>query len=142
MEYNNVSIYKSLISEDKGFWRPFCVFKNVYNPRAFIERKHEFRKTLVKRGATIGANATIVCGVTIGQYALIAAGAVVKKDVLSHEIVAGVPSKQIGLACKCETALKFKDNKATCKYCGDKYQRRDGQLLVSNESRILSLPLA
>jgi UDP-2-acetamido-3-amino-2,3-dideoxy-glucuronate N-acetyltransferase len=119
---NNVSLYKGVELEDEVFCGPSCVFTNVYNPRAFIERKHEFRKTLVKRGSTIGANATIVCGVTIGEYALVAAGAVVKIDVPNHAIVAGVPAKQIGWACRCGVTLKFKNNKAKCDYCGDSYE--------------------
>lgn len=103
---NNVSIYKGVILEDEVFCGPSCVFTNVYNPRAFIERKHEFRPTLVKLGATIGANATIVCGATIGRYALIAAGAVVKSDVPDYAIVAGIPARQVGWTCKCGTTLK------------------------------------
>ncbi len=126
---NNVSLYKGVILEDEVFCGPSCVFTNVYNPRAFIERKHEFKQTLVKRGATIGANATIVCGVTIGEYALIAAGAVVKKDVPPHAIVAGVPAKQIGWACKCGVTLKFKNNKAKCEYCGNEYEDQKGTII-------------
>ncbi|HBE44886.1 MAG TPA: N-acetyltransferase [Deltaproteobacteria bacterium] len=136
---NNVSVYKGVTLEDEVFCGPSCVFTNVYNPRAFIERKHEFRPTLVKRGATIGANATIVCGITIGRYALIAAGAVVKKDVPDYAIVAGIPAKQVGWTCKCGTTLPFgrkesgvkgKGSKATCKYCGNEYVLEDGNLIV------------
>ncbi len=126
---NNVSLYKGVTLEDEVFCGPSCVFTNVYNPRAFIERKHEFRPTLVKRGATIGANSTIVCGVTIGEYALIAAGAVVKKDVPPHAIVAGVPAKQIGWACKCGVTLKFEKDKAKCEYCNEEYQKLEGKIL-------------
>lgn len=118
---NNVSVYKGIKLEDEVFCGPSCVFTNVYNPRAFIERKHEFKQTLVKRGATIGANATIVCGTTVGRYAMIGTGAVVKKDVPDHAIVTGVPAEQIGWACKCGTTLKFNSEHATCGYCGDKY---------------------
>jgi UDP-2-acetamido-3-amino-2,3-dideoxy-glucuronate N-acetyltransferase len=124
---NNVSLYKGVTLEDEVFCGPSSVFTNVYNPRAFIERKLEFLPTLVKRGATIGANATIVCGTTIGRYALIGAGAVVKKDVDDYAVVAGVPAKQIGWACKCGTTLKFIKNKAKCSYCGNKYSLKDGK---------------
>ncbi len=119
---NNVSIYKGVTLENEVFCGPSCVFTNVYNPRAFIERKHEFRPTLVKRGATIGANATIVCGVTIGRYAMVGAGAVVKSDVKDYAVVVGVPARQIGWACKCGTTLKFNSNQAVCSYCGNEYK--------------------
>jgi UDP-2-acetamido-3-amino-2,3-dideoxy-glucuronate N-acetyltransferase len=125
---NNVSIYKGVTLEEEVFCGPSCVFTNVYNPRAFIERKHEFRPTLVKRGATIGANATIVCGSTIGQYAMVGAGAVVKSDVPDYGIVAGVPAKRIGWACKCGTTLKFVRNRAKCAYCGEQFKLKNGQL--------------
>ncbi|WP_052065669.1 acyltransferase [Thalassospira australica] len=93
---NNVSVYKGVTLEDGVFCGPSCVFTNVNNPRAEIERKEEFRKTLVKRGATIGANATIVCGCTLGEYCFIAAGAVVTGDVPDYALMAGVPAKRIG----------------------------------------------
>lgn len=126
---NNVSIYKGVTLEDDVFCGPSCVFTNVYNPRAFIERKHEFMKTLVKKGATIGANATILCGITIGEYAMIGAGAVVRQDVPAYAIVAGVPAKQIGWACICGTTLKFHDNFAVCNYCNNQYRLIDGILI-------------
>ena len=97
---NNVSVYKGVTLEDEVFCGPSCVFTNVINPRAFIERKHEFRPTLIKRGATIGANATIICGVTIGEYAMIAAGAVVTKDVPPYALMIGVPAVQAGWVSK------------------------------------------
>ena len=106
----------------------------MYNPRAFVERKHEFKQTLVKRGATIGANATIVCGVTIGKYSMTGAGAVVKSDVPDHGITAGVPAKQIGWACKCGTTLKFKRNKATCSYCRNEYGLENNRMVESLSS--------
>ncbi len=139
---NNVSVYRGVTLEDEVFCGPSCVFTNVYNPRAFIERKHEFRSTLVKRGATIGANATIVCGVTIGRYALIAAGAVVKSDVGDYAIVAGVPAKQIGWVCKCGTTLSLareelgvrnQKSQTTCMCCGNKYGWTGQGLVVIKE---------
>jgi len=93
---NNVSVYDGVVCEDDVFLGPGCVFTNVINPRSFISRKEEFRKTLVKKGATIGANATIICGVTIGEYAMIGAGAVVTKDVADYALIVGNPGKQIG----------------------------------------------
>ena len=95
---NNVSIYTGVICEDDVFLGPSMVFTNVINPRSAVNRKAEFKKTLVKKGASIGANATIVCGNTIGEYAMIGAGAVVTKDVLPYALVVGNPSKQIGLS--------------------------------------------
>ncbi len=130
---NNVSVYEGVEIEDDVFCGPSMVFTNVINPRAFIERKHEFRKTLVKRGATIGANATIVCGVTIGEYALIGAGAVVTRDVLPYALVVGVPARQIGWVCKCGTTLKFEENLAICKYCGNEYRLEEGKLIPIKE---------
>jgi UDP-2-acetamido-3-amino-2,3-dideoxy-glucuronate N-acetyltransferase len=127
---NNVSIYKGVELEDDVFCAPSMVFTNVINPRAFIERKDEFRKTLVKKGATIGANATVICGHTIGKYALVAAGAVVTKDVPDFALVTGVPAKQVGWVCKCGVALKKFDDKETgiCEGCGSRYRLKDGVL--------------
>ena len=93
---NNVSVYDDVVIEDDVFCGPSCVFTNVINPRAFIERKNEYKKTVVKKGASIGANATIVCGVTIGEYALIGAGAVVTKDVPAYSLVYGTPGRVMG----------------------------------------------
>ena len=93
---NNVSIYDDVIIEDDVFCGPSCVFTNVINPRAFVERKDEYKKTVVKKGASIGANATIVCGVTIGKYALVGAGAVVTKDVPPYSLVYGSPARVMG----------------------------------------------
>ena len=93
---NNVSVYDDVIIENDVFCGPSCVFTNVLNPRAFVERKHEYKKTIVKKGASIGANATIVCGVTIGEYALIGAGSVVTKDVPSYTLAFGNPARVHG----------------------------------------------
>lgn len=138
---NNVSIYKGVILEDEVFCGPSCVFTNVYNPRAFIERKHEFRPTLVRQGATIGANATVICGATIGKYALIAAGALVKQDVPDYAIVAGIPARQIGWTCRCGTTLKpngdgstpNKESFLSCAYCGNKYKIEEDILIIVEE---------
>ncbi|MGB2755626.1 MAG: DapH/DapD/GlmU-related protein [Phycisphaerae bacterium] len=124
---NNVSLYDLVELEDEVFCGPSMVFTNVYNPRAFISRKHEYRKTLVKRGATLGANSTIVCGITIGRYAFVGAGAVVNRDVPDFALVAGVPAKPIGWMCKCGVRLKFEGTKAACAACGEAY-RLEGDL--------------
>ena len=111
---NNVSIYEGVVCEDDVFIGPSVVFTNVINPRSFIERKQEYKKTLLKRGATIGANATIICGNTIGEYALIGAGAVVTKDIKPFALMIGNPARQIGWVCCCGNTLEFQDNKAYC----------------------------
>ncbi len=109
---NNVSIYEGVEIEDDVFLGPSMVFTNIINPRAFIQRKEEFKKTLLKKGCTIGANATIVCGVTIGEYALIGSGAVVNKDVKPYALMVGIPAKQIGWVGISGNTLEFDDNKA------------------------------
>ena len=123
---NNISIYDEVELEDEVFCGPSMVFTNVFNPRAFIVRKHEYRKTLVRRGATIGANATIVCGTTIGRYAFIAAGAVVTKNVPDFALVTGVPARRAGWMCRCATKLKFDGPRAKCAACGQEYVLEDG----------------
>ena len=109
---NNVSIYKGVEVEDDVFLGPSMVFTNVINPRAFIQRKEEFKKTLLKKGCSIGANATIICGVTIGEYALIGSGAVINKDVKPFALMVGVPAKQIGWVGISGNTLKFIDYKS------------------------------
>lgn len=131
---NNVSVYKGVEIEDDVFCGPSMVFTNVINPRAFIERKHEFKKTLVKRGATIGANATVLCGITIGRYALIGAGAVVLDDVPDYALVVGVPAEQIGWVCKCGTTLNFRGDYARCNYCGSEYRLKNKKIEVIKET--------
>tara|TARA_B110000483_G_C18053847_1_gene487639 strand:- start:312 stop:881 length:570 start_codon:yes stop_codon:yes gene_type:complete len=116
---NNVSVYEGVTLEDGVFCGPSCVFTNVNNPRSDIERKDEFKLTLVKRGASLGANSTIVCGNTIGEYAFIAAGAVVTKDVLPYSIMAGVPAKRIGWISK--AGIKLADD-LICPKDGSKYK--------------------
>jgi len=118
---NNVSVYDTVVLEDGVFCGPSMVFTNVINPRSFISRKAEFRKTLVKRGATIGANATVVCGHTIGEYAFIGAGAVVTKDVPDYALVYGNPARVKGWVCQCAEQMTFRSGKAICGACGKRY---------------------
>ncbi|MFN3656988.1 MAG: acyltransferase [Pseudolabrys sp.] len=122
---NNVSLYEGVVLEDDVFCGPSCVFTNVTNPRAHVSRKSEFKTTTVKRGATIGANATIVCGHTVGRFAFVAAGAVVTKDVADYALVAGVPMKQIGWMSEAGERL---GPDLICPRDGTKYRTRDGQL--------------
>jgi UDP-2-acetamido-3-amino-2,3-dideoxy-glucuronate N-acetyltransferase len=103
---NNVSVYTGVVCEDDVFLGPSCVFTNVNNPRSFISRKEEFKSTLVKKGASIGANATIVCGITIGEYALIGAGSVVTKDVPEYALIVGNPGRQMGWVDKEGNTIK------------------------------------
>ena len=119
---NNVSIYEGVEIEDDVFCGPSMVFTNVMNPRSHIPRKNEYRRTLVKQGASIGANATIVCGVTLGEYAFIGAGAVVNRDVQPYALMAGVPAKRIGWMCQCGERLPD-GGSGTCKACGSSYER-------------------
>jgi UDP-2-acetamido-3-amino-2,3-dideoxy-glucuronate N-acetyltransferase len=126
---NNVSVYDSVSLEDDVFCGPSMVFTNVYNPRSAIPRKDEYRRTLVKRGATIGANATIVCGVTLGEYAFIAAGAVVNKDVNPYALMVGVPALQIGWMSQRGERLALPllgNGTATCAASGQGYCLIDG----------------
>ena len=123
---NNVSIYDGVILEDHVFCGPSMVFTNVFNPRSFISRKKEFRNTLVKRGATIGANVTIVCGNTIGQYAFIGAGSVVTKDVPNYALVYGNPGRVKGWICQCAEEIIFRSGRAKCQACGKRYQKDRG----------------
>ena len=109
---NNVSIYEGVEVEEDVFLGPSMVFTNVVNPRAFIQRKDEFKKTLLKKGCSIGANATIICGVTIGEYALIGSGAVINKDVKPYALMVGVPAKQIGWVGISGNTLNFIENKS------------------------------
>ncbi|MGR2882804.1 acyltransferase [Vibrio vulnificus] len=126
---NNVSVYDNVHLEDDVFCGPSMVFTNVYNPRSFIERKTEYRDTLVKRGATLGANSTIVCGVTIGEYSLVGAGAVINKDVKPFALMVGVPAKQIGWISKYGEQLDLPlegNGTATCEHTGEQYQLENG----------------
>jgi len=118
---NNISIYEGVEIEDDVFLGPSMVFTNVINPRAFIVRRDEFKKTLLKKGCSIGANATIVCGVTIGEYALIGSGAVINKDVKPYALMVGVPAKQIGWVGISGNTLKFDENNIAIDSDGKKY---------------------
>ncbi len=118
---NNVSVYTGVVCEDGVFLGPSCVFTNVINPRAFIERKNEYRKTVIHKGASIGANATIVCGHQIGRYALVGAGSVVTRDVPDYAMVYGVPAKVQGYVCQCGEQMTFTGGRAVCPACGKTY---------------------
>jgi len=117
---NNVSLYTGVILEDDVFCGPSMVFTNVVNPRSHLSRKHEYKPTVVQRGATIGANATILCGTTIGQYAFVGAGAVVTKDVAPYALVKGTPARQSGWMCACGGKL---GDKLACSLCGCHYRQ-------------------
>lgn len=126
---NNVSVYDNVTLEDGVFCGPSMVFTNVYNPRALIERKNEYRDTLVKTGATLGANCTIVCGVTIGRFAFVGAGAVVNKDVPDYALAVGVPARQIGWISEYGEQLDLPlcgEGRAVCPHSGDVYLLADG----------------
>ena len=118
---NNVSIYNPAVVEDDVFIGPSVVFTNVKTPRAFIESKHNFSPTLLKNGATVGANVTIVCGVTIGQYAFIGAGSVVTKNVPAHGLVYGTPAQSQGFVCICGERLPVRNEKIACLICSKTY---------------------
>jgi len=119
---NNVSIYDDVVIEDDVFCGPSMVFTNVINPRAFIERKHEYKKTIVRCGASIGANATIICGVTLGAYCFVGAGSVVTKDVPDYSLVYGSPARQHGWVCTCGAKLT---EALICPECGKTYRKTE-----------------
>ena len=128
---NNVSVYDNVTLEEGVFCGPSMVFTNVYNPRSLIERKNEYRDTLVKKGATLGANCTIVCGSTVGRYAFIGAGAVVNKDVPDYALMVGVPAKQIGWMSEYGEQLNLPlsgEASTTCSHTGATYQLKNQQL--------------
>jgi len=125
---NNVSVYEGVEIEDDVFLGPSMVFTNVINPRAFIQRKEEFRKTLLKKGSSIGANATIICGVTIGEYALIGSGAVVHRDVKPYALMVGVPARQIGWVGISGNTLEFKEDRAEDEFAF--YEKEEDSLKV------------
>ena len=136
---NNVSLYKGIVCRDYVFLGPSCVFTNVLNPRSAIERKHEFRPTLIEEGATIGANATIICGHTIGHYALIGAGAVITKDILPYSLWVGNPARQIGWVSEHGCKLLFnEEGYAVCPESKVLYCLNNGRVSkVSSQNKIL-----
>jgi len=128
---NNISIYEGVEVEDDVFLGPSMVFTNVVNPRAFIVRREEFKKTLLKRGCSIGANATVVCGVTIGEYSLIGSGAVINRDVNPYSLMVGVPAKQIGWVSRAGNTLVFNEkSEAVDSFDDSKYKIVDDNLEV------------
>jgi len=130
---NNVSIYTGVECEDDVFLGPSMVFTNVINPRSAVIRKDEYKKTIVKKGASIGANATIICGIEIGSYAMIGAGAVVTKDVKDFELLVGNPAKRLGWVSEYGNKLKFDENGiALCKETSSKYLLEDGKVIKVN----------
>jgi UDP-2-acetamido-3-amino-2,3-dideoxy-glucuronate N-acetyltransferase len=132
---NNVSVYDNVTLEEGVFCGPSMVFTNVYNPRALVERKSEYRNTLVKKGATLGANCTIVCGTTIGEYAFVGAGAVVNKDVKPYALMVGVPAKQIGWMSQYgeQIPLSIRGNGVyTCPQTGHRYELHGDRFIVSD----------
>ncbi|EPD46112.1 MULTISPECIES: acyltransferase [Delftia] len=133
---NNVSVYDAVTLEDDVFCGPSMVFTNVYNPRAAVIRKDEYRRTLVERGATLGANCTIVCGVTIGSYAFVGAGAVVQRDVPSFALMVGVPARQIGWMSRFGERLNIPllgNGVALCPHTGDRYRLVDGSCILEEQ---------
>jgi UDP-2-acetamido-3-amino-2,3-dideoxy-glucuronate N-acetyltransferase len=132
---NNVSLYTGVILEDHVFCGPSMVFTNVVNPRSEVIRKDEYKRTLVKRGASIGANATIVCGVTIGSYAFIGAGSVVTHDVPDFALLMGNPGRRTGWMCRCGLKLEVAGAEAECESCGTAYVQHGGQLTFKGPGR-------
>jgi UDP-2-acetamido-3-amino-2,3-dideoxy-glucuronate N-acetyltransferase len=126
---NNVSIYEGVTLEDDVFCGPSCVFTNVTNPRSHIPRKAEYRPTVVRRGATIGANATVICGATLGEYSFIGAGAVVRGEVSAYALMIGVPARRVGWMCECGVRLDLlPTGEGPCVACGARYRMEDGLL--------------
>lgn len=130
---NNVSVFDAVTLEDEVFCGPSMVFTNVHNPRSAVPRKAEYRKTLVRRGATLGANCTVVCGTTIGRYAFVGAGAVVSRDVEDFALVVGVPARRIGWVSRHGERLVFVNDAAACAATGEHYVLRAGACVLASE---------
>ena len=128
---NNVSIYDAVTLEDDVFCGPSMVFTNVYNPRSAVSRKDEYRPTLVRQGASLGANCTIVCGITVGRHAFVGAGAVVNRDVPDFALMLGVPARLAGWMSRHGERLEFVEERATCPATGEKYTLREGVCTLS-----------
>lgn len=126
---NNISLYRGVICEDGVFLGPNCVFTNVMNPRSFIEKKDQIKETILRKGVTVGANATILCGHIIGRYAMIGAGAVVTKDVSDYELVAGNPARHMGYVCKCGEKLLLDGSHYRCSVCGKMYMIKESKMV-------------
>lgn len=124
---NNVSVYDGVVLEDDVFCGPSVVFTNVLTPRAHVSRRDEYVRTLVRRGASLGANCTVVCGHEVGRYALVGAGAVGTRDVPDHALVVGNPARQVGWVCNCGVRLAFDGPAAKCARCDRQYRRLDGK---------------
>ena len=138
---NNVAVYTGTVIEDDVFLGPSCVLTNVTNPRSQVNRQSLYEKTLIRRGATVGANATIVCGITLGRYAFIAAGAVVARDVPDYALMAGVPAKQVGWMSRHGHKLQFDDDDtATCPESGFRYRLSEGRVTCLDLDEEASLP--
>lgn len=137
---NNVSVYDAVVLDDDVFCGPSMVFTNVYNPRSAVARKDQYRPTRVGRGATLGANCTVVCGVAIGQYAFIAAGAVINRDVADFALMAGVPARQIGWMGRHGERLVFSpDGRALCPHTGELYLLRNGRCLLHSDRHAVAI---
>jgi UDP-2-acetamido-3-amino-2,3-dideoxy-glucuronate N-acetyltransferase len=138
---NNVSLYTGVELEDDVFCGPSMVFTNVVNPRSFVNRKNEYKKTLVRRGASLGANSTIVCGTTIGEYAFVGAGAVVTRDIPAYALVVGAPARHIGWMCRCGSRLEISDEPAQCESCGQAYMLTDSVLTPTASPAVVAEPI-
>jgi UDP-2-acetamido-3-amino-2,3-dideoxy-glucuronate N-acetyltransferase len=132
---NNVSVYTGCVLEDDVFCGPSMVFTNVINPRSHVIRRDEYKTTLVRRGASIGANSTVVCGITIGRYAFIGAGSVVTRDVPDYALMYGNPARIRGWMCQCGIKIEFTNGTGVCSSCGARYRREGDSVAPEEENR-------